>query len=347
MIISGIKFTPYRIPFKNPFKTAINTYSFREGIIIEIQSDGISGFGETAPLTNFSKESLIEARNCLEGFSLALEGINEEFNLEDLLLLAKAQSFDNPSALFGLETAIYDLYSNINKLPLWQNFTKNCVDKILINGLEKDIESETKYPTFKIKLIEKNIFDIKEKMDKIFTKIGDECKIRIDVNGSLDLPRAIRLCKELENYNIEYLEQPLPKSELEDLSELRMHTEIPIAVDESLTNLNSAEELIENQSADVFVIKPMITGSFIECIEIVNLGRENDIESVITTTLGTEIEKQACIQLTFSSNIKLACGFSTSSLLMNNVIETIESTPKILKPNFSGLNIIPEKIPYI
>tara|TARA_B100001123_G_C14871469_1_gene852147 strand:+ start:220 stop:675 length:456 start_codon:yes stop_codon:yes gene_type:complete len=111
LIITDIKFSPYRIPFQTPFQTAVKTYSFREGIIIEIQSDDISGFGETAPLPDFSRESLIEARNCLEGFLLALEGINEELNIEDLILLAKAQCFDNASALFGLETAIYDLFS--------------------------------------------------------------------------------------------------------------------------------------------------------------------------------------------------------------------------------------------
>ena len=37
--ISNIQFKPYKIPFKAPFKTAIGEYCFREGIIIEIQSD--------------------------------------------------------------------------------------------------------------------------------------------------------------------------------------------------------------------------------------------------------------------------------------------------------------------
>ena len=74
MIISSIKYSPYRIPFKKAFTTAIGEYSVREGIIIEIHSREFYGFGESAPLPGFSDETLIESRNCLEGFAGVLGG---------------------------------------------------------------------------------------------------------------------------------------------------------------------------------------------------------------------------------------------------------------------------------
>ena len=77
MLISSIHFTPYRIPFIQPLITAKGKISYREGIIIEIKSENYSGFGETAPLSGFSRELLIESRNCLEGFSLAVKGVEE------------------------------------------------------------------------------------------------------------------------------------------------------------------------------------------------------------------------------------------------------------------------------
>lgn len=346
MIISSINFSAYRIPFIQPLTTAKGEISFREGIIIELKSGIYSGHGETAPLSGFSKELLIEARNCLEGFSLAIKGIEENQSLEDLLILAKAQSFENPSALFGLETAIYDLYSKINMIPFWKNFSNKSGDFITVNGLEKDIQFDINYQVYKLKLTDKNIFTIKEKLNVIQNQIGRAKKIRIDANESLDLSRAIRLCRELEEFNIEYFEQPLPKEELEDLAELRLHTEIPIALDESLTDINSAREIIESQSADIFVIKPMITGNINECLEIINLGNKHNIKSVITTTLGTEIEKQACIHLAFSSDIKLANGFSANSLLESDIINNPVQTSIINKPIKPGLNLKPEKIPY-
>ena len=347
MIISKINFSPYKVPFKVPFKTAYGNFEFREGIIIELQTEKHSGYGETAPLIHFSNETLIEARNSLEGFALAISEINENQTLEDLLLLAEAQSFECPSTLFGLETAIYDLFSKNNQIPFWRNFSNETIECISINGLEKDIKTDIDYSVYKIKLTNSNIFKVKDKIENIVTLLEDNYSLRIDANGSLDLPRAIRLCKELEKFNIEYIEQPLAKNELEDLSELRMHTEIPIAVDESLTDLNSAIEIIENQSADIFIIKPMVSGSLKETIKIIELGKANGIESVITTTLGTEIERQACIQLAFAGKITLSCGFSTPSLMKENVINNYIPTANIFKPVHIGLNLIPTKIPFL
>tara|TARA_B100001029_G_C15062459_1_gene459756 strand:- start:20 stop:1063 length:1044 start_codon:yes stop_codon:yes gene_type:complete len=347
MIISKIDFIPYRIPFKSPFKTALNTYTFREGVIIKIQSGNIFGFGETASLPGFSKETLTETRHCLEGFSLALEGKNEKLNLEDLLLLANAQSFDNPSALFGLETAIYDLFSQKDQIPIWKFFQDYAPEQILFNGLENDIYKKIKFPVYKIKLIDKNIFNVKEKINHIQNKIGTNSKIRIDANGSLDLPRAIRLSKELEKFNIEYIEQPLPQEDLEDLAELRLHTEIPIALDESLTNLESAKKIIDHQAADIFVLKPMLIGSFETSLDIIKFGNENNIDTVITTTLGTEIERHSCIHLAFAGNLKLSCGLATSNLLLENVIKTPIIKSRISKPIKSGLGINPSQIPYL
>ena len=58
-------------------------------------------------------ETITESRHALEGFALAINNVKENQTLEDLLLLAHVHTFNNPSALFGLESAIYDLYSLI------------------------------------------------------------------------------------------------------------------------------------------------------------------------------------------------------------------------------------------
>ena len=87
----------------------------------------------------------------------------------------------------------------------------------------------------------RNLFDELNHLDELTAQFGKDVKFRLDANGRMDLTRAIRFCKEVEKFNIDYLEQPLSKDDLEDLAELRNHTSIPIALDESLTNFNSAE----------------------------------------------------------------------------------------------------------
>ena len=76
----------------------------------------------------------------------------------------------------------------------------------------------------------------------------------------MDLNRSIRFCKMLEGKPIDYIEQTIESKHLEDIQELAFHTEILIAVDESVTDIDSVHRFLEYQCADVFVLKPMTIG---------------------------------------------------------------------------------------
>ena len=89
----------------------------------------------------------------------------------------------------------------------------------------------------KIKIRDTNIFRQLDKIDRVLDKFNGMAKLRLDFNGSYDLPRAIRLCKMLKNKPIDYIEDPLPVDSLEDIYELSLHTDIPIAIDEMITCL--------------------------------------------------------------------------------------------------------------
>ena len=119
----------------------------------------------------------------------------------------------------------------------------------------------------------------------------------------------------MEKFNIDYIEQPLPVDNLEDLAELTYHTQIPIAVDESLTDFQSAEKIIDKQAAHVFVIKPMVSGGFTECKKIIKLAQTENIRTVITSSLETNIGRLACLHLALANEIPEPCGLATGELL--------------------------------
>ena len=91
----------------------------------------------------------------------------------------------------------------------------------------------------------------------------------------------------------------------------------------------------------------MLMGSYQSCIDIIKCGEENRIKTVITTTIGTEIERYSCIQIAFATDIMLACGFSTTSFLLDNVVKNSKESHKIEIFKELGLGITPTKIPYI
>ena len=320
---------------------ANGTFYQREGIIIAIEGEGYTGYGETAPLPGFSSEQLFECRNQIEGFIFAVKDDQIDISVEDLLLLADVHTCNYPSAQFGLETALYDLAAKFSGKSLASFLNSKYSESIFVNGLAGIHSPENGFPIIKVKTGFRNLFDEIEYMEKLSLEFDDDILFRLDCNESLDLPRAIRFCKEMEKFNIEYIEQPLPRNDLEDLCELRFHTEIPIAVDESLTDKTSAEKLIESQAADVFIIKPTMTGSYKTCEEIITLSRMENIKPIITSSIENIIGLTACAHLSAAHQIEDACGLATLDLLSVDSQSAPIKNGRYYIPDNLGLGVEP------
>ncbi len=338
MKVDELSVIPYSIPFSKKFRTSKNEYNLREGIWIQIYSNKFVGLGETAPLFGFSSESLKEVHYALEGFRQSVYGL--DFDPDELFELIEIHSDTLPSLKFGLETALNDILSKQNNIPLAKYLNINASNEIDVNGISGVHNPNSGFKIIKVKVGFRNLFDEIENIENLSQVFGDRVSFRLDCNGAYDLSQSIRFCKQMEPYNIDYIEQPMPPSELEDLAELRYHTKIPIALDESLFDLGSAEKIIENQAADVFIIKPMISGGYTESAKIIELAKNEKIRSVITSTLETFVGRMSCLHLALANEISEVCGLATGDLLEENYPSLInEGKMKISSSSGLGLEI--------
>ena len=337
MKISHFKVTPFSIPFVKPLQTSGMTYTHREGVWIKLKCANFTGVGEASPLPGFSRETLKDVHYALEGFHQAIDG--EDFEMDELFSLIEVHSQNIPSVRFALETAIYDILAKEEELPLAEYLNTNAEFGIAVNGLAGVHLPGDGFSVIKVKVGFRNLFDEIENMEYLTKSFGEDIQFRLDANGAFDLPKAIRFCKEMEKFNIDYIEQPLPADNLEDLAELTYHTEIPIAVDESLTDFQSAEKIIEEQAAHVFVIKPMVSGGFTECKKIINLARTENIRVVITSSLETSIGRTACLHLALTNEITEACGLATREVLNEGKPTQPIQGGKIAISNSPGLGV--------
>ena len=313
MNITAFEVIPYNIPFVTPLQTAGNTYTHREGVWLQLKSGELTGVGEAAPLEGFNPETLKEVHYALEGFHQAVD--REDFEIDELFSLIEVHTEDTPSARFALETAVYDVLAKEADIPLAKYLHANAKSEVVVNGLVGLHLPSDGFSIMKVKMGKGNLFDEIEQMKQLTLSFGEIVKFRLDLNCAFDLSKAIRFCKEMEKFNIDYIEQPLPADNLEDLAELTYHTQIPIAVDESLTDFQSAEKIIDKQAAHVFVIKPMVSGGFTECKKIIKLAQTENIRAVITSSLETAIGRTACLHLSAANEVSEACGLATGELL--------------------------------
>ena len=335
MKILKIESHPYELKFNTAFKTAKSNYKYRTGAIIKMYIDDLIGLGEVAPLSGFHDESLLECYYGLEAINQTISNIGN-ITSNELFDIFKLHAKEKPSLLFGLQTALLDILSQKRKVPLNKYLNNDCLDWVELNGVHTIHNPNENFNIIKVKLGYNNIHDDIEMMNQISSSYESNVQFRIDVNGQLDLVKAIRFCKSMEQFNIEYIEQPLPPKEFEDLSELRMHTEIPIAVDESLTNIEAAQQIIDAQAADIFVIKPMVIGDYHDIKDIINLANANDIRCIITNMLDGAINRMASIHIASANNINNACGLSIDNLFESDFYKT----PDIINGKIS----IPENI---
>lgn len=331
MKIDSIYMEPFKTILIKSFKTANKKYNIRTGWYLKIESDNLVGIGEISPLNNFSPDYNLPIGEKINEIIDKIIIIMDDFSLDEYNHIIKNNLQNFPSVQFGFEIAIYDLLSKKNNLSLSKYWNINSLNKIYYNSVI-DINSSILdiNNVVKIKITTKSIEKNKRFFEKIFQK-NEDVKLRLDFNGSLNLNKAKKWINELSNFKIEYIEQPLPSEQLIELSELRSYSKIPIAVDESITNLESAYQLIEKKSADIFIIKPMISGGYENSKKIVELGNNHNIKSIITTSLETEIGFLANLHIASALKINEHCGFSTWKFFT-------DKPPTYIKKNYINLS---------
>ena len=113
--------------------------------------------------------------------------------------------------------------------------------------------------------------DIQEDIDMVRgvrDGVGMRLKLRIDPNRSYSPQQAAELAKRLEEYELEYLEQPIPAEPLAVDVWLRQQTRTPIALNESVTDAASVWEILHAGAAEFILPDTYTAGGIWPCVKI-------------------------------------------------------------------------------
>ncbi len=297
MIVKQIRVYGYSQSLRRDFSISYDTISAARGVIVELITDeGIKGFGEATPSPKITGSTLDSILSAIK--MIAERIVGRELSPQDMQTLYKSIKH-NSEAKASVEIALLDAWSKKLKTPLYRllgGSRKTIITDMTI-GLMK-IESALReaqayvdkgFRILKIKLGESPEKDV-EKIKKMREALGYDITLRVDANQAWSFKDALKILKKLEKYEVELVEQPLPGHMLREHVMLRKATTIPIALDESVHNLNDAYEAVNAEAADIINIKLMKTGGIIEAIKITHLSEaaaiENMVGCMVETTLG-------------------------------------------------------------
>jgi L-alanine-DL-glutamate epimerase-like enolase superfamily enzyme len=113
--------------------------------------------------------------------------------------------------------------------------------------------------------------DMREDLEMVYgvrDAVGDRLKLRIDPNRAYSPQQALELCRQLEQYNLEYLEQPIPAEPLSDATWLRQQARVPIALNESVVGPASVLEILQADAAEFILPDTHTAGGILPCVTI-------------------------------------------------------------------------------
>ncbi|NWJ94331.1 MAG: hypothetical protein HXX20_00960 [Chloroflexi bacterium] len=362
MLIQNLSWWPFRLPFAGAFGTARSSLNQREGWIIQIQTDtGLTGLGEASPLPEFGGGTPADVLRLLEKWHPLLIGqpIDCGMRLRPLMWEAD-QSADAPGLaafLCGLDIALTDVLSQTEGKSLAEWLAGRPVAESVLVNATIGTPDNSKAAILAQKAVADGFECVKlkvgmaagvsgelERVQAVRAAIGKTTRLRLDANGAWKPEEAITILRELEPLGIELVEQPVAAHDLAGMAQVRrVLKHIPIAADEAITNVASAQAVIAAGAADILVIKPMMVGGLRAGLELIKIAQRAGLGAFVTTTIDSGIGIAAALHLAATlPEPLLACGLATASLLQDTLVQELPiiKNGRMFLPDSAGLGMV-------
>ncbi len=296
-----------RIPLVIPFKTSFGTTEVRDALIFELSDGNNTAYSEsvtsTSPDYGYEDNSTVlhVAKDFLAPMLADLPSPAEFMERASVIK-------GNNMAKASLEMLLWDFHSRAENKAIQDTMGENrgyasagvSIGMSSTDRMLKLVEDGMKrgYKRIKVKIEKGKEMEI---LGSIRNKYPD-IPLSTDANCSYSF-EDIDLLKELDSFNLEYLEQPLGHDDLVDHAELAKSMKTPICLDESITSAEIAEKAFRIKACSIVNIKPGRVGGFTESLKIARSVRRSGGHVWIGGMLETGIGRAFNVALASNSLI--------------------------------------------
>lgn len=338
------------MPLVAPFETSFGRETVRECLLITLQAEGLTGYGECVASRDpgYSYETTGTAWHILKEFIAPLVLGKDIHDAEDFQKRVEGIR-GHHLAKAAVEMALWDLLGKRDGKSLKEMFggPREKVDVGVSIGIQ---ESASALVGTVASYLEKGYLRVKIKIKpgreveetSAIRRAYPDLRLQVDANSAYTLESASAL-KPLDDLNLLLIEQPLFEDDIWDHRKLQAEFKTPICLDESVVSSRHARYALEMEACKIINIKPARVGGLSQAVEIHNYCLEKIIPVWCGGMLETGVGRASNLALASLPGFVLPGDISASDRYYQRDITkerfVLNNDSTINVPNGHGLGV--------
>lgn len=339
-----LRYFPYELQLRHTFTVATSSRTTTQGVQVEIEYEGLIGYGEASMPPYLQKElgTLESVQAFLKRVQDIIGEFDDPFKLEEILSRIDSMSESDAAAKAAVDIALHDLVGKMLGAPwykIWGFDATKAPSTTFTIGIDtpdvvraKTKECAEKFNILKVKLGRDNDKEMIETIRSV-----TNLPIAIDANqGWKDKKYALDMIHWLNERGIVMIEQPMPKTQIDDIAWVTEHSPLPVFADESIQRLKDVAA--QKGVFSGINIKLMKCTGMREAWKMLNLARAMDMKVMIGCMTETSCACSAAAQLSPAVDFADLDG---NLLIANDRFRGMEVVKgKITIPDLPGIGVV-------
>nr|WP_293836449.1 enolase C-terminal domain-like protein [uncultured Arsenicibacter sp.] len=273
-------------------------FRFFSWLVVEVETDdGLIGIGNAGLSPDVTK-TIIDSK--LAPLLIGENPLNTEYLFEKMYRSSVAYGRKGAviAAISALDIALWDIKGKVFGQPVFMLLggrTKPAIETYYSRLYTRDLDSlqaeaahykaqgftgmklRCGYPlTDGLAGLKKNV----EMVRVVRETVGDDVNIMLEAYMGFNFAYARQLLKQLEPYNLRWVEELLLPDEIHNFAKLKQYTDIPISGGEHEYTRYGFHDLLQTGALDIFQFDTNRVGGFTEAQKICNMALPHGIEVI-------------------------------------------------------------------
>ena len=339
-----LRFFAYELKLRHVFTVATYSRSTTPDVQVELEYDGVIGYGEASMPPYLQKElgTMDSVMAFLKKVQDTIGQFSDPFQMEDILAYVDGLSEGDAAAKAAVDIALHDLVGKLLQAPwykIWGLDKEKAPSTTFTIGIdtpevvrEKTKECAERFNILKVKLGGDNDKEMIETIRSVTS-----LPIAVDANqGWTDRQHALDMIHWLKEQGIVMVEQPMPKAQIDDIAWITQQSPLPIFADEGVQRLKDVPALKGAYTG--INIKLMKCTGMREAWKMLNLARSLDMKVMVGCMTETSCACSAAAQLSPAVDFADLDG---NLLIANDRFRGMEVVKgKITLPDLPGIGVV-------